>query len=76
LVPKEGDLKINNLKKYRTNNKYTQEALAEKVNISKTHYQNIEYGKAEPSVVIAIKLANALNTEVESLFNIEIHQAI
>lgn len=46
----------------------TQAWLAEAAGISKTHYQNIEYGKTEPSVQTAIRIAKALKSTVEALF--------
>ena len=52
----------------RKDAKLTQEHLAKLASISKTHYQYIEYGKVDPSVSVALKLANALNKTVEELF--------
>ena len=52
----------------RKDAKFTQEQLAKLASISKTHYQYIEYGKVDPSVSVALKLANALHKTVEELF--------
>ena len=52
----------------RKDAKLTPEQLAKLASISKTHYQYIEYGKVDPSVSVALKLANALNKTVEELF--------
>ena len=52
----------------RKDAKLTQEQLAKLASISKTHYQYIEYGKVDPSVSVALKLANALHKTVEELF--------
>lgn len=41
----------------------TQAQVAKKVGISETHYQNIEYGKSEPGVRTAIRIAEALEVK-------------
>lgn len=46
----------------------TQSQVARKVEITATHYQNIEYEKSEPGVQTAIRIARALNSTVEDLF--------
>ena len=43
----------------------TQEALAEKVNISPTHLSNIENGSTRVSLTTIVALANALRTTVD-----------
>lgn len=58
----------NKIKFYRTKRKLTQKELAEIVNISESHLQNIEYGSAKPNVELALKIADSLNVTVEELF--------
>ncbi|NCE63648.1 XRE family transcriptional regulator [Pseudoflavonifractor sp. 524-17] len=41
----------------------TQAQVAKEANISKAQYQNIEYGKSEPGVLTAIRIADALGVE-------------
>lgn len=47
----------------------TQEQIAKKAHISKTHYQYIEYNQKEPGVRTAIRIARALKTTVEKIFS-------
>lgn len=46
----------------------TQAQVAKEASISEAQYQNIEYGKSEPGVQTAIRIARALNSTVEELF--------
>lgn len=46
----------------------TQAQVAKETEISEAQYQNIEYGKNEPSVRTAIRIAKALNSTAEDLF--------
>ncbi len=48
---------------------YTQEGLAEKINISRTHMGHIEQGRKSPSIKIMDKLAKALKVKVSDLFS-------
>jgi transcriptional regulator with XRE-family HTH domain len=48
---------------------YTQEELAEKINISRTHMGHIEQGRKSPSFKILDKLAKTLKVEVSTLFS-------
>ena len=56
-----------NLKKFRNEQKTTQEEIAKKLNIQKQTYQNYELGKREPSIDMLIKLANLFHTSVDNL---------
>ena len=47
----------------------TQRQVAEKIGIAETVYQRYEYGKREPCVSTALKIALALNTTVEKLYS-------
>lgn len=46
----------------------TQAQVAKEAGISEAQYQNIEYDKNEPRVRTAIRIAKALNSTVEQLF--------
>lgn len=63
-----GDMK-NSLKTIRLKKGFTQVEVAEKAQISERGYQYIETGKRIPSVVIAQRIANVLNSSVEELFS-------
>ncbi len=66
---RKGQVKVNTtLKQTRVKRGLTQVQLAEKANISVRHYQDIEAATSEPSVKIALLIAQALNTPVEFLF--------
>lgn len=49
----------------------TQAQVAKEANISTAQYQNIEYNKSKPSVRTAIRIARAVNSSVEALFEPE-----
>lgn len=46
----------------------TQAQVAREANIAERLYQDYEYGKREPGVRTAIRIARALGTTVEDLF--------
>lgn len=54
----------------RTKAGMTQEALAEKVGVTRQTVIAIERGNYTPSVLLALKLATAFSVSVESLFSI------
>ena len=56
-----------NLLKYRTENNYTQEELAEKVGISTTFYANLERGNKSMSLLVLRNLADALQVSTDAL---------
>lgn len=58
-------LKIKELRKQK---KYSQEHLANLVSINKSYISKIENGKTEVSLEIINKLANALEIEIDKLF--------
>lgn len=58
----------NSIKERRKKACLTQEELAEKANISRTHLAEIENGNAIPSVLVAQKIAKALKTKVDTIF--------
>lgn len=47
----------------------TQAQVARESKISEAQYQNIEYGKSEPNVRTALRIAQALDSTVEALFS-------
>jgi putative transcriptional regulator len=49
----------------------TQEALAERIGVSRQTIHAIEAGKYVPSTVLALKLARLFNKPVESFFTLE-----
>ena len=57
---------INHLKSHR--GELSQQALAERVGVSRQTIISIEKGRFRPSVELALRLARALETTVESLF--------
>lgn len=61
----------NNLKEYRLQNSLSQEALAERVLVSRQTIISIEKSVYQPSVLLALKLAKSLKINVEDLFYIK-----
>lgn len=61
---------INHLKHHRTSAGLTQAALAEKVTVSRKTINTVENGVFVPSTILALKLAAALETTVETLFEL------
>lgn len=56
------------IQKLRKSLGYTQEDLAEKLNISRTHMGHIEQGRKSPSLKLMEKIARALKVKVSELF--------
>ena len=61
----------NNLCEMRKKNKITQHELAESVDVSRQTIISIEKGNYTPSVLLAIKIADALSKNIEELFFIK-----
>jgi putative transcriptional regulator len=61
----------NKLKVFRAINNWTQEDLAQKINVSRQTIVSIEKNKYIPSTVLALKLALEFNCNVEDLFELE-----
>lgn len=57
-----------NLKAARERSKKTQSQVAKEAGIAERVYQSYEYSKCVPSVRTAIRIAQALGTTVETLF--------
>lgn len=58
----------NNIKQRREELGLTQKQLAEKLNLSETYLNKIENEKKKVHVVLAIRIARALNSTVEEIF--------
>ncbi|WP_051351116.1 helix-turn-helix transcriptional regulator [Sulfobacillus thermosulfidooxidans] len=62
----------NHVRKLRIDRGLTQEVLADRVGISRSTLSAIENGHIDPGVSIAIRLARALQTDVETIFPISV----
>lgn len=61
----------NSVHELRTKRGLTQEALAEKVGVTRQTIIAIERGNYTPSVLLALKLASVFSVSVESIFSIK-----
>lgn len=61
----------NRLKIIRLKNNLTHEEIAKKVGINRATYTNIELGRKNPSLDVAIKIKRELNYENDDIFLIE-----
>lgn len=59
---------INHIKKYRNLKEWTQEELANKVMVRRETIMRIEGGKYNPSLLLAMDIAQALEVPLEELF--------
>jgi putative transcriptional regulator len=59
------------IKELREKRNLTQEALAEKVDVTRQTILFLEKGKYNPSLRLAYKIAKALNSKIEDLFSFE-----
>ncbi len=59
---------MNRLKEMRERAGLTQKQVAEKIGTQWQVYQRYEYGKTDPSVSTALRIAKALSTTVEVLY--------
>ena len=62
---------LSNLKEVRTKAGLTQAELAELVAVSRKTINTVENGVFIPSTLLALKLAEALGTRVETLFELD-----
>lgn len=58
----------NSVKAMRQKLNLTKDSLAKKAKISRVHLSEIENGNAIPSIIIAHKIAKALNVKIEAIF--------
>ena len=56
------------IQKQRKELGYTQEELAERINLSRTHMGHIEQGRKSPSLKVLTRIAKALNVKISELF--------
>ena len=59
-----------NVRAERARKKYTQEILAEKADITTEYLARIEAGKFSPSLVVIVKLALALEVDIDKLITL------
>lgn len=62
---------MKNIKQIRLNNGWTQQYTADKIGITKASYSNIETGKRNPSLKVALKLQKLFGNSIERLLNSE-----
>ena len=63
-------MKFKNIKARRAELNLTQEQVARAANIGLRHYQGIEYGDTIPGMAVASRVAAALDTSIERLWEI------
>jgi putative transcriptional regulator len=61
----------NSIKVYRAMNDWTQEELAQRVNVTRKTINTIENRKFIPSTFLALKIAQAFGVSVEDVFQID-----
>ncbi|WP_438962097.1 helix-turn-helix transcriptional regulator [Nonlabens sp.] len=61
----------NKLKVYRAIHDYTQQDLADKIQVSRQTINTIEKGKYVPSTLLALKMAQVFQVPVQDIFQIE-----
>ena len=61
----------NKIKVYRAVNDWTQEELAQRVNVTRKTINTVENGKFVPSAYLALKIARAFAVPVEEIFQID-----
>jgi putative transcriptional regulator len=61
----------NKVKKFRKKEDITQEQLAKEVEVSRQTINAIETGKYDPSLELALKIAEFFDTDVEEVFSLK-----
>jgi len=61
----------NHVRRIRRSREWTQEALADRVGVTRQTIISIEGGKYNPSVGLALRLAEAFGVPVEEIFQID-----
>ena len=61
---------VNKVKQYRKAARMTQSQLAERAGVSRQTISDIETGKHDPTISVALLLARALGVKVDNLFKI------
>lgn len=62
---------INNIRLERVRNNMTQQALAERLNVSRQTINAIERGKFNPSTILALKISHCFGLPVNDIFRLE-----
>lgn len=57
-----------NIKRLRIKFKYTQMELAEMIGVEPQYVQTLEYGKTNPSLAVALAIADAFKVNLNELF--------
>ncbi|SNS62881.1 helix-turn-helix transcriptional regulator [Rhodococcoides kyotonense] len=70
-APRTSALRTNEVREYRKAARLTQAELGRACGVSRQSIVSVEGGDYAPSVYLAIKLAKALGTTVETLFDTE-----
>jgi len=58
----------NRLEEFRTRNGWTQQELADRVEVSRQTIISLENGRYNPSIILAFKLARLFRLQIEELF--------
>jgi putative transcriptional regulator len=58
----------NRLEELRLNRGWTQQELADRVEVSRQTIISLERGRYNPSILLAFRLARLLSTQIENLF--------
>jgi len=61
----------NRLKVFRAMHDLTQEALADRLRVTRQTVISIENGKYDPSLPLAFRIANLFNVKIEDVFSYE-----
>ena len=61
----------NNLDRIFDSIDYNQESIAKYLKLSRSHFQNILYGKVKLTLKVSYKIAKLCNITIEELYNIE-----
>ena len=61
---------VNKVKQYRKSARMTQSQLAERAGVSRQTISDIETGKHDPTISVALLLARALGVKVDNLFKL------
>ena len=61
---------VNKVKQYRKAARMTQSQLAERAGVSRQTISDIETGKHDPTISVALLLARALGVKVDNLFKL------
>lgn len=62
---------INCVQMFRKQKKMTQEALANKVGVSRKTIVSLEKGNYTPSLLLALQIAEVLETDIHTIFYLE-----